>query len=76
MGTIRIEAVPVKSYFLGLFRFDHLQLVYQDETDVLDSQDYWFVLEGIQDGPLLSATLGATMPRHRSPSPTAPAATS
>ena len=60
MGTIRVEAVPVQSYFLGLFRFDHLQLVYQDETDPIDSQDYWFVLEGIQDGPLLSATLGAS----------------
>lgn len=59
MGTIRVEAVPVQSYFLGLLRFDHLQLVYQDETDPIDSQDYWFVLEGIQDGPLLSATLGA-----------------
>ena len=60
MGTIRVEAVPVQSYFLGLLRFDHLQLVYQDETDPIDSQDYWFVLEGIQDGPLLSATLGAS----------------
>ena len=60
MGTIRVEAVPVQSYFLGLFRFDHLQLVYQDETDPIDSQDYWFVIEGIQDGPLLSATLGAS----------------
>ncbi len=60
MGTIRVEAVPVKSYNLGLFRFDHLQLVYQDETDVIDSQDYWYVLEGIQDGPLFSSTLGAS----------------
>lgn len=60
MGTIRVEAVPVQSYFLGFFRFDHLQLVYQDETDPIDSQDYWLVLEGIQDGPLLSGTLGAS----------------
>jgi VCBS repeat-containing protein len=60
MGTIRVEAVPVKSYFLGLFGFDHLHLVYQDETDLLDRQDYWFVLEGIQDGPLSVATLGAS----------------
>ncbi|HPG88378.1 MAG TPA: tandem-95 repeat protein, partial [Hyphomicrobium sp.] len=60
MGTIRVEAVPVQSYFLGLFRFDHLQLVYQDETDPIDAQDYWLVIEGIQDGSLLSATLGAS----------------
>lgn len=60
MGTIRVEAVPVKSYGLGFFRFDHLQLVYQDETDVIDSQDYWYVIEGIQDGPLFNATLGAS----------------
>ena len=60
MGTIRVEAVPVKSYLLGLFGFDHLQLVFQDETDLIDRQDYWFVLEGIQDGSLGSATLGAS----------------
>lgn len=60
MGTIRVEAVPVQSYFLGLLRFDHLQFVYQDETDPIDRQDYWYVLEGIQDGPLFSATLGAS----------------
>ena len=60
MGTIRVEAVPVQSYGLGLLRFDHLQLVYQDETDFIDSQDYWYVIEGIQDGPLLAATLGAS----------------
>ena len=60
MGTIRVEAVPIQSYLLGLFRFDHLQLVYQDETDFIDSQDYWYVIEGIQDGPLFTATLGAS----------------
>ena len=40
--------------------FDHLQLVYQDETDFIDSQDYWFVIEGIQDGSLFASTLGAS----------------
>ncbi len=60
MGTIRVEAVPVQSYGLGLLRFDHLQLVYQDETDFIDSQDYWYVIEGIQDGALFAATLGAS----------------
>ena len=60
MATIRVEAVPVQSYSLGLFRFDHLQLVLQDETDLIDSQDYWPVIEGNQDGPLTQATLGAS----------------
>ena len=60
MGTIRVEAVPVQSYGLGLFRFDHLQLVYQDETSPIDKQDFWYVLEGIQDGSLFSGTLGAS----------------
>ena len=58
MGTIRVEAVPVRSYGLGLLRFDHLQLVFQDETDLIDRQDYWFVLEGVQDGGLTTGTLG------------------
>jgi Ca2+-binding RTX toxin-like protein len=60
MGTIRVEAVPVKSYGLGLFRIDHLQLVYEDETSPIHSQDYWYVIEGIQDGSLFSGTLGAS----------------
>jgi hypothetical protein len=60
MGTIRVEAVPVQSYFLGLFGFNHLQLAYQDETDVIDRQDYWYVIEGIQDGSLTDATLGVS----------------
>jgi VCBS repeat-containing protein len=60
MGTIRVEAVPVKSYGLGLFRFDHLQLVYEDETSPINSQDYWYVIEGINDGSLFTGTLGAS----------------
>ncbi|NOT71413.1 MAG: tandem-95 repeat protein [Hyphomicrobium sp.] len=60
MGTIRVEALPVQSYHLGLFGFDHLQLVYQDENSEIDNQDYWFVIEGIQDGPITDATLGAS----------------
>lgn len=58
MGTIRIEAIPVQSYFLGLFGFDHLQIVYQDETSFIDSQDYWYVIEGVVDSGLAGATLG------------------
>ena len=59
MGTIRVEYVPIQRFGLGLFGLDHIQLVYQDETDVIDSQDYWFVLEGIQDGSIFGGTLGA-----------------
>lgn len=59
MGTIRIEAVPIRKYGLGFLFFEHLQLVYQDETDPIDSQDYWFVLEGVVDGSIFGGTLGA-----------------
>ncbi len=59
MGTIRIEYVPVQRFGLGFFGFDHLQLVFQDETDFIDSQDFWYVLEGIQDGFVFGGTLGA-----------------
>ena len=59
MGTIRVEFVPIQSFGLGLFGLDHIQLVYEDETDFLNTQDYWFVLEGIRDGGLFNATLGA-----------------
>lgn len=59
MGTIRIEFLPVQTYGLGLFGFDHLQLTYQDETDLLDTQDHWYVLEGVVDGsPIFGGTLG------------------
>ena len=59
MGTIRIEYVPIQKFYLGLLTLDHIQLVYQDETDPIDRQDYWYVLEGIQDGALFGGTLGA-----------------
>ncbi|MGL4395809.1 MAG: cadherin-like domain-containing protein [Hyphomicrobium sp.] len=56
MGTIRLEFVPIQQFGLGLFGADHLHLVYEDETDLLNAQDYaqdyWLVLEGIRDiGP-------------------------
>ncbi|MGQ0455747.1 MAG: Ig-like domain-containing protein [Hyphomicrobium sp.] len=59
MGTIRVEFVPVKQFGLGLLFFDHLQVIYQDETDPIDSQDYWYVLEGVIDGGTFAGTLGA-----------------
>ena len=58
MGTIRVEYVPVQKYNLGLLGFDHIQIVFQDETSFVDRQDHWYVLEGTQDGNLLNATLG------------------
>ena len=58
MGTIRVEFVPIAKYNLGLFGFDHMQIVFEDETDFLDSQDYWHVMEGIHDGGIFGATLG------------------
>ena len=59
MGTIRVEFVPVQKFGLGLLGLDHIQLVYEDETDAIGSQDYWYVLEGIQDGTFFGGTLGA-----------------
>lgn len=59
MARIRIEYVPVQRFGLGLFGLDHLHLAYQDETDPIDSQDYWYVLEGVQEGPIFDGTLGA-----------------
>jgi len=50
MPAIRIEWVPVPTFNLGLFGFDHLQLVYQaDDTNPNSVQDDWFVLEGVRD---------------------------
>ena len=43
MGTIRVEFTPVKSYYLGLLKFDHIQIVYQDETSFVDRQDRHYV---------------------------------
>ena len=39
MGTIRVEFVPVQKFGLGLLGLDHIQLVYEDETDAIGSQD-------------------------------------
>jgi VCBS repeat-containing protein len=59
MGQIRVEYLPVQIFGLGAFGFDHLQLTYEDETDLLGQQDYWYVLEGVVEGnPLFGGTLG------------------
>ena len=53
MARIRIERVPIAVFNLGLFGFDHLQLVYQnDDTNERTAQDGWYVMEGLRDaGP-------------------------
>lgn len=50
MPLIRIEWVPIVTFSLGLFGFDHMQLVYQqDETGSQLRQEDWFVIEGTRD---------------------------
>ena len=57
MPTLRIERVPIEVYYLGLFGFDHLQLVYEQDRSPAN-QGAWLVLEGLRDdtsggGPFL-----------------------
>ena len=58
MGTIRVEFVPIAKLNLGFFGLDHMQLVFEDETDFLNSQDYWKVIEGTLEGSVLGGVLG------------------
>jgi len=58
MGTIRVEFVPIKKFSLGLLGLDHLHIVYEDETSIINKQDNWYVLEGTHDGSLLGGQLG------------------
>ncbi|MCB1504847.1 MAG: cadherin-like domain-containing protein [Hyphomicrobiaceae bacterium] len=48
MANIRIERLPVQSFYLGYFGFDHLQLALEQDslTSVPIPQDEWFVMEG------------------------------
>lgn len=56
---IRIEWVPVQRFRLGLFGFDHLQLVFQhDDADPPSNQDEWYIMEGVRDDADLYAHLG------------------
>lgn len=50
MALVRIEWVPIQTMNLGLLGFDHLQLVYQPD-DLLGQTDQidWYVLEGTRD---------------------------
>lgn len=57
MPTIRVERIAVRPFFLGLFGFDHLQLVHEHAGAVL-GQDDWFVIEGVRDRTPYGAVLG------------------
>lgn len=50
MPRIRIEWTPVQRFSLGLFGFDHLQLVFQhDDSEPPRQQDDWYIMEGVRD---------------------------
>jgi hypothetical protein len=52
MPTIRVERTPIRSFFLGTFGFDHLQLVFEPRGCGWLQQDHWYVIEGVRDpGP-------------------------
>jgi hypothetical protein len=52
MPTIRVERTPIRSFFLGPFGFDHLQLVFEPRGCGWLQQDHWYVIEGVRDpGP-------------------------
>ena len=62
MSDIRVEFVPIKVWNLGLFGFDHLQLVLEQAPGI--EQDHWYVMEGLRndrdpEGRVLLAVLGA-----------------
>ena len=48
MSNLRIEFVPIQTFALGWFGFDHLQLTYEpDEIPLVPNpQDDWYVIEG------------------------------
>lgn len=56
MPTIRVERTAVKPFFLGLFGFDHLQLVYEHSRAGV--QDDWYVIEGVRDSSPCGPVLG------------------
>jgi hypothetical protein len=59
MPRIRIEWIPVRMFALGLFGFDHLQIVYEQSDGLRASgQDSWFVMEGVREPARDGAYLG------------------
>jgi Ca2+-binding RTX toxin-like protein len=58
MSSVRIERVPVQFLGLGIFGFDHLQLVYERPGLDGELQEDWFVLEGVRDAGVSGSTIG------------------
>lgn len=59
MPRIRIEWVPVRAFGLGLFGFDHLQIVFEQGDGLRASgQDAWYVMEGVREPAHDGAYLG------------------
>lgn len=56
MPEIRVERIAIRTFFLGVVGFDHLQLVFDPQPGTT-CQDEWFVIEGVRDpapdGPIL-----------------------
>jgi len=50
MANIRIERVPIEKFYLGYLGFDHLQLVFEQDsmTSVPVPQEGWYVMEGLR----------------------------
>ena len=49
MPSVTVERTPVRIFGLGLFGFDHLQLVYRTGPGEAGDQSSWFVIEGLRD---------------------------
>lgn len=52
MPAVRVERLPVKTLGLGLFGFDHLQIVFRSNFGSPKEegrQDDWFVIEGLRE---------------------------
>lgn len=58
LSSIRVEFVPIQTFNLGLFGFDHLQLVFADDATNRFAQDNWLVIEAVQSGSFYGGTLG------------------
>lgn len=48
MKSVTVERLPVQLFGLGLFGFDHLQIVFQHGPPS-GAQDHWFVIEGLRE---------------------------
>lgn len=58
MPAIRLERTAIRTLFLGLLGFDHLQLAYDPMSIGRLLQDDWFVVEGVRDVHGSEAILG------------------